>query len=113
MRLVEHDLWDRLLAEINGQLEAQNIIMTQGYINIADARPIDASHSGSGNGADGQPKLAPQAGWHVKNDSRVCKKSTYGFSVQTGVDEDDFIHRQSVTLGPHYDSQEWDTLLLG
>ncbi len=25
----------------------------------------------------------PQAGWHVKNDSRGRKKSTYGFSVHT------------------------------
>ena len=49
-RLVEHDLWSRLLAEINGQLEAQNIIMTQGRINIVDATPIEASRSGSGNG---------------------------------------------------------------
>ncbi len=112
-RLVEHDLWDRLLAEINGQLEAQNIIMTQGRINIVDATPIEASRSGPGNGADGQPKRDPQAGWHVKNDSRGRKKSTYGFAVHTGVDEDGFIHRQSVTPGHVHDSQERDTLLLG
>ena len=112
-QLVEHDLWDRLLAEVNGQLEAQNIIMTQGRINIIDATPIEASRSGPGNGADGQPKRDPDAGWHVKNDSRGRRKSTYGFSVHTGVDEDGFIHRQSVTPGHVHDSQERDTLLLG
>ena len=106
-QLVEHDLWDRLLAEVNNQLEAQNIIMTQGRINI-----IEASRSGPGNGADGQPKKDPDAGWHVKNDSRGRKKSTYGFSVHTGVDEDGFIHRQSVTPGNVRGRHVRDTLLL-
>lgn len=113
IQLVEHDLWDQLLAEVNTQLEAQNIIMTQGRINIIDATPIEASRSGPGKGVDGQPNKDPEAGWHVKNDSRGRKKSTYGFSVHTGVDEDGFIHRQSVTPGNVHDSQERDTLLLG
>lgn len=112
-QLVDQDLWDQLLAEINRQLEAKNIIMTQGRINIIDATPIEAAQSGPGNGVDGKPKRDPDAGWHVKNDSRGNKKSTYGFSVHTGVDEDGFIHRQSVTAGNMHDSQERDTLLLG
>lgn len=112
-QLVEHDLWDRLLAEINAQLEAKNIIMTQGRINIIDATPVEAAQSGPGNGVDGKPKRDSDAGWHVKNDSRGNKKSVYGFSVHTGVDEDGFIHRQSVTAGNVHDSQELDTLLLG
>ena len=49
----------------------------------------------------------------MKNDSRGNKKSIYGFSVHTGVDEDGFIHRQSVTPGNVHDSQERDSLLLG
>lgn len=112
-RLVEHDLWDRLLGEINRQLEAKNIIMREGRINIIDATPIEAAQSGSGKGKDGKPTRDPEAGWHVKNDSRGNKKSIYGFSVHTGVDEDGFIHRQSVTPGNVHDSQERDTLLLG
>ena len=112
-QLVETDWWDRLLAEINGQLEVKNIIMTQGRINIIDATPVEAAQSGPGKGVDGEPTRDPDAGWHVKNDSRGNKKSTYGFSVHTGVDEDGFIHRQSVTPGNVHDSQERDTLLLG
>ena len=112
-QLADQGLWDRLLAEVNGQLEAKNIIMTQGRINIIDATPVEAAQSGPGNGVDGQPKRDRDAGWHVKNDSRGNKKSTYGFSVHTGVDEDGFIHRQSVTAGNVHDSQERDTLLLG
>jgi len=112
-KLVEHDLWDQLLGEINRQLEAKNIIMTEGRINIIDATPVEAAQSGSGKGKDGQAKRDPEAGWHVKNDSRGRAKSTYGFSVHTGVDEDGFIHRQSVTPGNVHDSQERDTLLIG
>lgn len=112
-QLTEHNLWDSLLSEINSQLEAKNIIMTQGRINIIDATPIEAAQSGPGNGVDGKPKRDPEANWHVKNDSRGNNKSTYGFSVHVGVDEDGFIHRQSMTPGNAHDSQERDRLLLG
>jgi len=112
-RLVEQGLWDQLLGEINRQLEAKNIIMSEGRINIIDATPIEAAQSGSGKGKDGKPTRDPEAGWHVKNDSRGNQKSIYGFSVHTGVDEDGFIHRQSVTPGHVHDSQQRDTLLLG
>lgn len=112
-KLVEHDLWEVLLGEINRQLESKNIIMTEGRINIIDATPIEAAQSGSGKGKDGQATRDPEAGWHVKQDSRGRVKSTYGFSVHTGVDEDGFVHRQSVTPGNVHDSQERDTLLLG
>ena len=98
-QLVKHDLWDQLLGEINHQLEAKNIIMTEGRINIVDATPIEAAQSGSGKDKDGQATRDSEAGWHVKKDSRGKAKSTYGFSVHTGVDEDGFIHRQSVTPG--------------
>jgi len=112
-QLVEQDVWDRLLGEINRQLEAKNIIMTEGRINIIDATPIEAAQSGSGKGKDGNPTKDPEAGWHVKKDSRGRTKSTYGFSVHTAVDEDGFIHRQSVTPGHVHDSQERDTPTAG
>ncbi|MDP0561806.1 MAG: transposase [Candidatus Endonucleobacter sp. (ex Gigantidas childressi)] len=78
-----------------------------------NATPIEAARSGSGHDKSGKPTKDPEAGWHVKNDSRGNKKSTYGFSVHTGVDEYGFIHRQSVTSGNIHDSQERDTLLSG
>jgi len=112
-KLVEHDLWEVLLGEVNRQLEAKHIIMTEGRINIIDATPIEAAQSGPGIGADGQSKRDPEAGWHVKADSRGNMKSTYGYSIHTGVDEDGFIHRQTVTPGNTHDSTERDTLLLG
>lgn len=112
-QLVEHDLWDKLLGEINRQLESKNIIMTEGRINIIDATPVEAAQSGPGKNKAGDPKRDQEADWHVKKDSRGRSKSTYGYSVHTGVDEDGFIHRQNVTAGNVHDSQERDTLLLG
>lgn len=112
-KLAKHDLWELLLGEVNRQLEEKNIIMTEGRINIIDATPVEAAQSGSGNGKSGKPTKDPEAGWHVKKDSRGRQKSTYGYSVHTGVDEDGFIHRQTVTPGNVHDSQERDTLLLG
>ena len=55
-QLVGYDLWERLLGEINRQLDAKNVILTQGRINIIDATPVEAAQSGSGKGKDGQPK---------------------------------------------------------
>ena len=112
-QLVGYDLWERLLGEINRQLDAKNVILTQGRINIIDTTPVEAAQSGSGKGKGGQPKRDRQAGWHVKKDSRGNLKSTYGYSVHTGVDEDGFIQRQTVTAGNVHDSVERDTLLLG
>ena len=112
-RLVEHNLWEVLLGEVNHQLEQKHIIMTEGRINIIDATPVEAAQSGPGKSANGEPTRDKDAGWHVKADSRGNMKSTYGYSVHTGVDEDGFIHRQTVTPGNAHDSTERDTLLLG
>ena len=112
-KLIEHDLWEVLLGEVNRQLEAKYIIMTEGRINIIDATSVETAQSGPGKDVDGQPKHDPEAGWHVKADGRGTLKSTYGHSIHTGVDEDGFIHRQTVTPGNVHDSVERDTLLLG
>ena len=112
-QLVAENLWEKLLGEVNRQLDEKQIIMTEGRINIIDATPVEAVQSGPGKGVDGSPTKDPEAGWHVKQDSRGKLKSTYGYSVHTGVDEDGFIHRQSVKPGNVHDSLERDTLLLG
>ena len=112
-KLVEHDLWELLLGEINSQLEVKHIIITEGRVNIIDATAIEAAQSGAGKDKQGQPCRDTEAGWHVKADSRGRNKATFGFSVHTGVDEDGFIHRQTVTAGNVHDSRERDTLLLG
>ena len=112
-QLVEHDLWERLLGEINSQLESKNIILTEERINIIYGTPVEAAQSGSGKDKDDQPKRDPDGGWHAKKDSRGNLKSTYSYSVHAGVDEDGFIQCQAVTAGNVHDSVERDTLLLG
>jgi transposase, IS5 family len=97
-QLVEHNLWERLLGEINLLLDAKSIIRTEERINIIGTTPIEAAHSGSGKGKDGQPKRDRLVGWHVKKDSRGELKSTYGYSVHIGFDEDDFIQRQIIHI---------------
>ena len=87
--------------------------MTEGRINIIDATLVEAAQSGRGKDANDEFTRDPEAGWHVKADSRGNMKSTYGYSIHTGVDEDGFIHRQTVTPGNAHDSTERDTLLLG
>jgi|TARA_R110001583_G_scaffold114949_2_gene265471 IS5 family transposase len=37
-KLVKHDLWTKLLKEINRQLEERNVIRTQGRINIIETK---------------------------------------------------------------------------
>lgn len=110
---VDYDLWERLLGEVNRQLEDKHVIMTEGRVNIIDATPVEVAQSGSGTGVDGNPTKDAEADWHVKQDSRGKLKSAYGYSVHTGVDEDGFIHRQTVTPDNVHDSRERDTLLLG
>ena len=101
------------MGEVNRQLEAKRIIMTEGRINIIDTTPVEAAQSGPGKGTDDEPTRDPEAGWLVKADSRGNMKSTYGYSIHTGVAEDGFIHRQTITPGNAHDSTERDTLLLG
>ena len=47
-----------------------------------------------------------------QKDSRGNLKSTYGYSIHTGVDENGFVQRQTVTAGNVHDSVKRDTLLL-
>ena len=55
---------------MNRQLEAQQIIMPEGRVNIMDAAPIEAAQSGPGKGVVEKPTKDVEAVWHVKQDSR-------------------------------------------
>jgi IS5 family transposase len=68
--LVAHDLWELLLAEVNRQLEAKHIIITEGRVNIIDATAVEAAQSGAGKAKDCGPTRDEDAGWHVKADIR-------------------------------------------
>ncbi len=49
----------------------------------------------------------------MKKNSHGIETPTYGYSVHTGVDEDGFVHRQTLAPGNHHDSTCRDELLLG
>ena len=112
-QLVNHRLWKKLLKEVNWQLNKKSIIMSEGKINIVDATPIEAAQSGSGNNKEGEAKRDPDAGWHVKQNSRGKKTSTYGYSIHASTDEDGFVLEQVVTAGNVHDSQVVDELIQG
>ena len=78
-RLMELGLWEVLLGEVNRQLEAKHIIMTEGRINIIDANPVESGQSGYGKDANNEPTRDKDAGWHVKADSRGNISSTHGY----------------------------------
>jgi IS5 family transposase len=62
-QLMEHDLWERLLGEINRQLEEKHIIIAEGRVDIIDATAIEAARSGPGKGQDSEPaETRKQAG---------------------------------------------------
>jgi hypothetical protein len=46
-----------------------------------------------------QPEHDIQACWHIKECNRRKLKSTYGYFVDTSVDENSFIQRQTVSMG--------------
>ena len=74
-RLVKHDLWELLLGEVNRQLEAQRIAMTEGRIDIVDAAPAEAARSGRGKRKDGAAVRDPEAGLHARTDIRGRMKA--------------------------------------
>ena len=94
-KLVERDLWDLLLGEVDRQLEAEHVIITEGRVDIIDATAIEAAQSASGKDKQGAPIRDAEAGWHVTADGRGHNTAAFGFSVPTGADEDGFIHRKT------------------
>ena len=63
-------MWETLRGAMNRKLEVQQIIMSEGRVNIIDAAPIEAVHSGPGKGVEEKPTKDVEADWHVKQDSR-------------------------------------------
>ena len=59
-----------VLGAMNRQLEAQQIIISEGRVNIIDAAPIESAQSGPGKGVEEKPTKDVEADWHVKQDSR-------------------------------------------
>lgn len=112
-QVMQHGVWDGLLAEVNAQLMRQNIMIKTGQVSIIDATVVEAHQSRPHQRADGSSTQDAEAGWSVKQKPDGTTRSVYGYSVHTNVDEDGFVQKQTVTAGNVHDSTQRDALLTG
>ena len=111
--LEKEGLYETLLAEVNEQLAAQDLLIRQGEVSIIDASVIEANQNRPGKGKDGRNTQDPEAAYNVKAGSDGKRKTTYGFKAHANVEEDGFIKTYDVTPGSLHDSQRFESLLTG
>jgi IS5 family transposase len=106
-KLAELGLDEKLLEEINRQIEAQGLFVKKG--TLIDATIIKAAAKAP-KGDDGAlSDVDPEAGWTKKNGV-----STYGDKGHIGVDEGtDLIRRATFTSADVHDSVEFKNLVSG
>jgi IS5 family transposase len=112
-QLVKADLYQRLLDEVNEQLEKKGAIVKIGEISIVDATVIEAHQCRKKPGVNKENTQDAEAGWSVKTGTKGRIESTYGFKGHTNVDEDGFIKTVEVTAGNVHDSQVVEEILSG
>lgn len=106
-RLEAEERLEPLFETVKAQLEAKNVIMAEGRVAIIDATPVEAARVGSDKTRD------PEARAHVKLNARGRKLGIWGYQFQVNVDEDGFIHAQTVTPGNHHEIRSWQGLMTG
>ena len=103
-QLAAHNLADKLLAEVNRQLSAQNIFMKTGSVSIIDASVIEAHQSRPKRGKNGENTQDVDANYAVKAGGDGKTTAIYGYKLHLNVEEDGFIEKQSVSAGNVHDS---------
>jgi transposase, IS5 family len=105
--LARRGLAERLLAEVNRQLDAKGLILRRG--TLIDATILDAAVRPPTGDAGEVSGRDPQAGWTKKNG-----KSRFGYKAHAAVDEGSGIVRQAtMTPADVHDSVEADELVQG
>src|ERR671938_268221 len=105
--LVRRGLAERLLAEVNRQLDAKGLVLRRG--TLIDATILDAAARPPGGDAGEVSPRDPQAGWTRKNG-----KSRFGYKAHVAVDEGSGIVREAVmTPADVHDSVPADDLVQG
>src|SRR3982751_6052308 len=106
-QLARRGLAERLLAEVNRQLDARGLVLRRG--TLIDATILDAAVRSPGGDAGEVSPRDPQAGWTKKNG-----ESRFGYEVHVAVDEGSGIVR-AATLTPAdvHDSVPADALVQG
>jgi len=105
--LARRGLADRLLAEVNRQLDARGLILRRG--TLIDATILKAAVRPPGGDAGEVSPRDPQAGWTKKNG-----RSRFGYKAHAAVDEGSSLVRQAVmTSADVHDSVPADGLVQG
>ena len=106
-QLARRGLAERVLAEVNRQLDAKGLILRKG--TLIDASIIEAAvKAPKGNVGEVSPR-DPDAGWTKKNG-----KSRFGYKAHAAVDEGSGLVRQAVmTPADVHDSVKADELVQG
>ena len=106
-QLAKRGLAERLLAEVNRQLDAKGLILRRG--TLIDATILEAAvRPPAGDAGEVSPR-DPQAGWTKKNG-----KSRFGYKAHAAVDEDSGIVRAAtMTPADVHDSVPADDLVQG
>jgi IS5 family transposase len=106
-QLARRGLAERLLAEVNRQLDANGLIVRRG--TLIDATILEAAVRPPGGDAGEVSARDPQAGWTKKNG-----KSRFGYKGHVAVDEGSGLVRQAVmTPADVHDSLKADELVQG
>jgi IS5 family transposase len=106
-QLARRGLAERLLFEINRQLDAKGLIVRQG--TLIDATILEAAVRPPGGDAGEVSARDPQAGWTKKNG-----KSRFGYKGHVAVDEGSGLVRQAImTPADVHDSLKADELVQG
>jgi transposase, IS5 family len=105
--LARRGLAERLLAEVNRQLDARGLILRQG--TLIDATIVEAAVRPPSGDAGEVSGRDPQAGWTRKNG-----RSRFGYKAHAAVDEGSGLIRQAViTPADVHDSIMGDVLVQG
>lgn len=109
--LTAEGLVDRVFAQINRQLEEQNLILKQG--TLIDASLVQARARPPGKprseGEVARPSVDPDARW-----GRKGNKTVFGYKMHIGVDEAfTLIRRMDMTDGSFTDTERGDEMICG
>ncbi len=106
-QLARRGLAERVLAEINRQLDAKGLILRKG--TLIDASIIDAAVKPPAGDAGEVSPHDPDAGWTKKNG-----KSRFGYKAHVALDQDSGLVRQAImTPADVHDSVKADELVQG
>ena len=112
MELAANGLADRVLAEINRQLEVKGLIVKHGTLidaSLVAARARPGSKPGARDGEPGRASADPDARW-----GRKGKQSIFGYKIHIGVDaQHTIVRRVAMTDASVTDTERGDELICG